>query len=66
MDNTSIGTAITEALTNVSNTENSLEEENDLLRKLYKEPDVVIEEVIASTAHTEDHKSVSTNMLGKI
>ena len=34
LDDASIGTAITEALTDISDTEDSLEEENDLLKKL--------------------------------
>ena len=66
MDDASIGTAITEALTDVSDTEDSLEEENDILKKSYEEPDAVIEEVMASATHVRDHKSVSADMLSKI
>ena len=66
LDDASIGTAMTEALTDVSDTEDGLKKENDLLKKLYEEPDAVIEEVMASTTHVRDHKSVSTDMLSKI
>jgi len=66
LDGAPIGTAITEALTDVSNAEDSLKEENDLIKKLFEEPDAVIEEVMASTEHVRDHKSVSADMLRKI
>ena len=66
LDDSSIGIAITEAFMDVSDTEDSLEEENHLLKKLYEEPDAVIEEVMASATHVRDHKSVSAEMLSKI
>ena len=66
LDDASIGTATTEALTNVSDTEDSLKEENDLIDKLFEEPDAVIEEVMTSATHVRDHKSVSADMLSKI
>ena len=66
LDGAPIGTAITEASTDVSDTEDSLKEENDLLKKLFEEPDAVIEEVMSSTKHVRDHKSVSADMLSKI
>ena len=66
LDDASIGTAITEALADVSDTEDSLEEENDQLENFYEEPDTVIEEVMASATHVRAHKSVRTDILSKI
>ena len=66
LDDASIGTALTEALTDVSNTEDSLEVENDLRKQLFEKPDAVIDEVMASATHVRDHKSVSADMLSKI
>ena len=44
LDGAPIDTAITEAPTDASDTEDSLKEENDLLKKLFEELDAVIEE----------------------
>ena len=66
LDYASIGTAITEVLTDVSDTEDSLEEANDLLDKSHEEPDAVIEEVMSSATHVRDYKNVSADMLSKI
>ena len=66
LDNVSISLAITKALTNISDTEDSLEEENNLLKKLCKEPDTVIKKVIASATYLRNYKSVSGDMLSKI
>ena len=66
LDDTSIGAAITEAPTDVSDTEKTLEEDNSLLKKLSEEPYAVIEEVIASTTHVRDNKSISPEMLSKL
>ena len=66
MDGAPIGTAITEAPTDASDAEDSLKEENDLIKKLFEEPDAVIEEVMASATHVRDQKSVSADILSKI
>ena len=66
LDDASIGTATTEASTDVSDTEDSLKIENSLLKKFFEELDAVIEEVISSATHVRDHKSVSADMLSKI
>ena len=65
LDDAPIGIATTEASTDVSDAENSLKEENDLLEKLFEETDSVIEEVMASATHVRDHKSISADMLSK-
>ena len=65
LDDASIG-ALNEASTDVSDTDKSLEEKNNLLKKFYEEPDVVIEELMASDSHVIDHNSVSADMLSKI
>ena len=44
LDGSPIGTAITEAPTDASDAEDSLKEENDLIKKLFKELDSVIKE----------------------
>ena len=66
LDETSIGTGTTEASTNVSDTEDSLEEENSMLNKLFEDLDAVIGEPIGSATHVRDHKSVSADMLSNI
>ena len=66
LDYAYVGTATTEDSTDFSDTEDSLEEENDLLKKLFEEPDAVIEKVMASATHVRDYKSVSADMLSKI
>ena len=66
LDDASIGIALTEASTDVSDTEDSLKENNDLIKQLIEQPDAVIDEVMASATHVRDHKSVSADMLSKI
>ena len=66
MDDSSIGTATTQTSSDISDTEESLKEENDLLKKSFKEPDAVVEGVIDSAMHARDHKSISAVMLSKI
>ena len=66
LDNASISKATTETSTYFSDTEDSLKEENDLLEKLFEEPDAVVEELVDSDTHVIDHKSVSTDIISKI
>ena len=56
LEDASTSAALTEASTDVSDTEDSLEEENDLIKKLFEQPDEVIDEVMASAACVRDHK----------
>ena len=42
VDDTSIGTALTESSIDVFNTEESLEEENNLMKQLFEQPDEVL------------------------
>ena len=66
LDDVSIGTDITEASTDSSDTDDNLKEKNDLLKKLFEEPDEVVEEVIAGAKDMKDHKTVSSDIPGKI
>ena len=66
LDDSPIGVGVTDTLTNVSDTKDSLEEDNSLLMKCFEEPDSVIEEVMASATHVRDHKIVSADILSKI
>ena len=66
LDDASIGTATTEASADVFDAEDSLKEKNDLLENFFKEPDAVIEEVMASVTHVRHKKNFSADMLSKI
>ena len=66
LDYASIGTSVIEALTNISDDEDNLEVENDLLNKLSKQPASVVDKAIDSAAHVMDQKSISSDMLSKI
>ena len=66
LDDILISIATTKATTDISDTRDNLEVEDNLANELFKQLDSVIDEVIASAAHARNDKSISTSMLSKI
>ena len=67
LDDASIGTAVTEAMTDYSDTDDMLKvESDDLISACSEAPESVLDEVMASATHVRDHKSVSADMLSKL
>ena len=60
LDDAFIYVALTEASANVSDAEDSLAEENDLIKQLFENPDVVIDKIMDIATHVRELKSVST------
>ena len=67
LDEVSIDTDITEAMTDDSDIDKILKvESNNLISAFSKEIESVSNEVIASSTHVRNHKIVSTDMLSKV
>ena len=65
-DDLLIGTAVTKDLTDVSDTEENLREENDLINTLFAHSKSAKDRVITSETHMRDHAIVSAEILSKI
>ena len=67
LDDASIGTAATEAMTDVSDANDRLKVKSDnLISTFSEEPESVLDEVMASAAHARDHESISADTPIKI
>ena len=66
LDGSSIGKAVTEHVTNVSDTEDNLEVENNTSNELLVELCSFVHVIMASVAHARNYKSISTDVLCKI
>ena len=65
LDDALIGRAVAEDLTNVSDTVENLEVENDLTNELFEQPESVMDKLMASVTHARYQKIISDDMLSK-